>query len=86
MYVAQPLTAMAATETLRVRVDKDLARQVHAWAKEHDTDVSGALRAAIRSLVHEDAVRRAIRKEFDEYERAGLFERPRGRWKAGGLR
>lgn len=82
---------MTASETLRVRVDKATAKRVEAWAKAHDTDVSGTLRTAIERLLEGaeraerlDEARRKHRRAVEK----GLFDPPAegDPWKAGGFR
>lgn len=72
---------MTASETLRARVDRDLARKVQRWARDHDTDVSSAIRAALRKLLEEDDKQRRIAtamRKLRQFEAAGLFDRPAG--------
>lgn len=78
-----------ASEVLRARVDRELARKVQRWAKDHRTGVSETIRIALRRLVEEDTRSKAfadIERKFDEWERMGLFDPPKGPWKAGGFR
>ncbi len=80
---------MAGDEVLRARVDPQLSRKVHRWAREHDTNVSEAVRIALRQLVEERQRLRQIKralKEFDEYDQEGLFDPPAGETKAKGFR
>jgi len=82
---------MASTETLRVRVDKATSRRVHAWAKQHETDVSGVLRLALERLLDEaDRLRRLeeARRRLEESFKLRLFDPPRPdeTWKAGGFK
>lgn len=80
---------MAADEVLRARVDPRLARKVHRWAREHDTNVSEAVRVALRGLVEEQKRQRRLKKalhEFDAYDQEGLFDPPGGATKARGFR
>lgn len=81
---------MTATETLKARVDKAFARQVERWAKEHDADVSEAIRIALRRLLEEDSKERRIAaamKKLRELEARGAFDTPKGGTvKAGGFR
>jgi len=79
---------MAADRILKARVDDALADEVERWAKAHDTDVSGVIRAALRDLLERERRRgraAAIAREFDRYQRDGLLDPPRGEWKAGGF-
>ena len=80
---------MPASEMLRARVDKEMAKAVRAWAKAHGTDVSGALRLALRRLLEEqDRERRvaAAMRKFDDLRRAGVFDPPAEQGRAGGFR
>ena len=84
-------SAMASSETLRVRVDKATAKRVQAWAKAHEIDVSETIRRALAKLLDEaDLARRReeLRRRMDEAERLGLFQPPKPgeKWKAGGFR
>lgn len=81
---------VAANEMLRARVEKDLARKMQRWAKEHDMDLSEAIRTALRRFLKQEDVARKERQEikqlFDEAERLGVFDPPKGDWKMGGFR
>lgn len=84
----EPVTATA-SETLKARVDKAFARKVRRWAKDHDKDVSETVRIALRGLI-EDAEREkaaeAAVRHIRELAKSGIFEPPKGPWKAGGFR
>lgn len=79
---------MAKDEILRARVEKELAEQVERWAEDRGTDVSEAIRIALRRLVEEAERRRRIeaaRDRIDELAETGIFEEPEDdRWKASG--
>lgn len=80
---------MASTDVLRARVDADLAREVRKWARQHDTDVSEAVRIALRRLIERDERERraeAAVKKIQGYAKLGIFDPPKGDWKAGGFR
>ena len=80
---------MTASEVLRARVDKSFAKKVQRWAKDHDTDVSEAIRIALRKLLQEqDRAKRLakIKADMDEAEALGLFDPPSGPYKAGGFK
>ncbi len=74
---------------LKARVDEDLAQAVDAWAEEHGTDRSEAIRLALRRLLEdEDARQRRIQEARDAIEalaETGIFDEPEDdSWKASG--
>lgn len=80
---------MSSSETLRVRVDRSMAKRVDDWARSHGTDVSGTLRTALERLLdEEDRLRRveAARKRLQKAFELGLFDPPSDDTKAGGFR
>jgi len=80
---------MPSSETLKARVDAGMARKVRRWAKDHGKDTSETIRIALQRLLDEqDRARRveAAMKEFDAIARTGVFDPPKGPWKAGGFR
>lgn len=79
---------MAASDSLRIRLDPKLARRVRAWARRHDKDVSATVRIALLRLVEEEERARRVEAALEhlrESEKLGLFEPPRDdSWKASG--
>lgn len=78
-----------ASEVLRARVDRELARKVQRWAKGHRTGVSETIRIALRRLVEEEERERRVQaalRRMDELAKTGVFDPPKGPWKAGGFR
>ena len=84
------MAMMTASETLRARVDRATAKRVVAWAKAHDTDVSGTIRLALERLLAADERARQLdemRRRLKEDVAMGLFDPPKDdSWKVGGFR
>lgn len=80
---------MSTGDVLRARVDPDLSRKVHRWAKEHNVNVSEAVRLAVRRLVEQQERKRRVEQALrviDKADKAGLFQPPKGTTKAGGFK
>lgn len=82
-------SAVAKDTILKARVDDELAEAVDRWAQGHEVDRSEAIRIALRRLIEDDQERERrieeVRRRFDEYEAAGLFDEPEDdSWKASG--
>lgn len=80
---------MASGEVLRARVDSRLSKKVHKWAREHQVNVSEAVRVALRHLVEQQERKKRAEKALQDFDAAaekGLFDPPEGATKAGGFR